>query len=342
MDSSDSEQNSSAHSAMDGSYVEHPPSCDELNDFALPAELTRYRDELGAFLKGVGAAERLVLVTCGGTKTPLERNCVRFIDNFSSGRRGALSTEEFLHAGYAVVFLHRRGCVFPFMNALVPSHAEETFMGSLSVGSDGAVSFAAGERQAAALRSYQDYKKRGRFFAFAFQTLDTYLHLLRQTCVLLRPLQARALVYLSAAVSDFFVPLSELPQHKMSSPTAIRLHLSAVPKLLPDLKRTWCPRAFVISFKLETDPDVLMQKTNAALESAEHDAAIANLLHNRELEVKLVTRQGAVTHIDATSAAAAGGQSTGGGGEEFRVERAIVDQLSVLHGEFISANAGKK
>ena len=30
---------------------------------------------------------------------PLERRCVRFIDNFSAGTRGALSTEEFLDVG---------------------------------------------------------------------------------------------------------------------------------------------------------------------------------------------------------------------------------------------------
>ena len=32
----------------------------------------------------------------GGTVVPLERRCVRFIDNFSAGTRGALSAEEFL------------------------------------------------------------------------------------------------------------------------------------------------------------------------------------------------------------------------------------------------------
>ena len=38
----------------------------------------------------------LVCVTSGGTTVPLERNCVRFIDNFSKGTRGALSVEQFL------------------------------------------------------------------------------------------------------------------------------------------------------------------------------------------------------------------------------------------------------
>ncbi len=38
----------------------------------------------------------IVVVTSGGTKVPLERQCVRFIDNFSAGTRGALSAERFL------------------------------------------------------------------------------------------------------------------------------------------------------------------------------------------------------------------------------------------------------
>ena len=49
---------------------------------------------------------------------PLEKHCVRFIDNFSGGTRGALSAEEFLDAGYAVVFLTRRHSIQPFTKGL--------------------------------------------------------------------------------------------------------------------------------------------------------------------------------------------------------------------------------
>lgn len=38
----------------------------------------------------------IVCVTSGGTIVPLEQHCVRFIDNFSGGTRGALSAEQFL------------------------------------------------------------------------------------------------------------------------------------------------------------------------------------------------------------------------------------------------------
>lgn len=44
----------------------------------------------------------IACVTSGGTTVPLERNCVRFIDNFSAGTRGALSTEQFLQVGDSV------------------------------------------------------------------------------------------------------------------------------------------------------------------------------------------------------------------------------------------------
>lgn len=40
-----------------------------------------------------GRATRVVCVTSGGTTVPLEQQCVRYIDNFSSGHRGAASTE---------------------------------------------------------------------------------------------------------------------------------------------------------------------------------------------------------------------------------------------------------
>lgn len=42
------------------------------------------------------SSAKVAVVTSGGTTVPLERNCVRFVDNFSQGSRGAISTEEFL------------------------------------------------------------------------------------------------------------------------------------------------------------------------------------------------------------------------------------------------------
>ena len=60
----------------------------------------------------------IVLVTSGGTTVPIEKNTVRFIDNFSAGTRGSASTEYFLRNGYAVIFLHRSTSLKPFSRHL--------------------------------------------------------------------------------------------------------------------------------------------------------------------------------------------------------------------------------
>ena len=46
---------------------------------------------------------------------PLEKNTVRFIENFSQGTRGSSSAESFLRLGYAVIFLYRKNTLQPFL-----------------------------------------------------------------------------------------------------------------------------------------------------------------------------------------------------------------------------------
>ena len=66
------------------------------------------------------AERRIALVTSGGTTVPLEKNTVRFIDNFSTGNRGAASVEQLLKANYAVVFVYRTHSAFPFARQFTP------------------------------------------------------------------------------------------------------------------------------------------------------------------------------------------------------------------------------
>ena len=76
-------------------------------------------DKLRSFVENCQAREQHVaIVTSGGTTVPLERRCVRYIDNFSGGGRGASSTEYFLKKGYAVIFVHRRKSLQPFEQRL--------------------------------------------------------------------------------------------------------------------------------------------------------------------------------------------------------------------------------
>lgn len=82
----------------------------------LPRVQQQVADFLAHHLGTDGCPRRpIVCITSGGTTAPLERNCVRFIDNFSRGNRGALSAEQFLAAGYAVIFLTRAGSAQPYV-----------------------------------------------------------------------------------------------------------------------------------------------------------------------------------------------------------------------------------
>jgi hypothetical protein len=83
------------------------------------------------------AGRRTALVTSGGTMVPLEARMVRFVDNFSTGLRGASLAEGLLAAGYAVVFLHRAGSKRPQLHKVLDALAEG--MSSLHAVNIGAV-----------------------------------------------------------------------------------------------------------------------------------------------------------------------------------------------------------
>ena len=84
---------------------------------------------------------------------------------------------------------------------------------------------------------------------------------LRAIAAALEPLGPTACFYLAAAVSDFYLPWADMAQHKIqSSDGPLELRLPKVPKMVAALRQTWAPRAFVVSFKLETDETILLRK----------------------------------------------------------------------------------
>lgn len=87
-----------------------------------PEERCTLELELRAF--GVRHASQhrpIALVTSGGTAADLEINSVRCLDNFSTGLRGAISAEEFLKRGYAVLYLCRVGSASPYARVVAQS-----------------------------------------------------------------------------------------------------------------------------------------------------------------------------------------------------------------------------
>ena len=92
-----------------------------------PASLAQEKPALATFVDAsVAEGCKLVCITSGGTTVPLEKNTVRFLDNFSTGNRGAICAEEFLKAGYYVVFLSRKKSASPFARSL-QEHLSPTF-----------------------------------------------------------------------------------------------------------------------------------------------------------------------------------------------------------------------
>ncbi|KAL6757555.1 DNA/pantothenate metabolism flavoprotein [Haematococcus lacustris] len=278
-----------------------------------------------------GAGRPIVVVTSGGTTVPLERRCVRFIDNFSAGTRGALSTEQFIKAGYAVILLHRRGSVQPFTSHLPASTVLDLVRCCLELNSQSdpnlspnfsshsppadqdpsapappspASSSPAEAKHVRVVAAYQQVladslsaaaasDQTGVLLSIPFETIFDYLQCLRSVALALAPCGAQVLFYLAAAVSDFYLPWAELAEHKIqSSEGGLDLQLRKVPKMLGLLTRQWCPAAMVVSFKLETDTHILVAKAAAALQTYGVHAVVANLLETRKDRVLLVTRAG--------------------------------------------------
>jgi phosphopantothenate-cysteine ligase len=62
--------------------------------------------------------------------------------------------------------------------------------------------------------------------------------------------------------------------------------------MLGMIKREWCPEAFAVGFKLETDVDLLADKARKSLQRYRLDAVVANELTTRYDYVTVFTADG--------------------------------------------------
>lgn len=299
------------------------------NEYPPPKALPKHEALARAFINlHVEAKRRVVLVTSGGTTVPLEAQTVRFIDNFSAGTRGATSAEYFLEQGYAVIFLHRQysllpysrhyshstNCFLDFMDEAPPSsNAANSDHGAIQVRDEYQ------DQMRDVLRKYRYAKQNNLLLLLPFTTVAEYMFELRSLAKLMRPLGPSALFYLAAAVSDFFIPRNRMAEHKIQSselPAHMQgsaadsediytgenednssknhkklvVNLDPVPKFLHRLVDGWAPDgSMVVSFKLETDPTLLVYKARTALQRYSHHLVIGNLLSTRKWEVVFIT-----------------------------------------------------
>uniref|UniRef100_UPI00358E48FF phosphopantothenate--cysteine ligase n=1 Tax=Myxine glutinosa TaxID=7769 RepID=UPI00358E48FF len=375
---------------------------DLLAGLPAPRSLDRTARAMKTFTKWHGLrGTRVALVTSGGTRAPLEACSVRFLDNFSSGFRGAASTEKFLSSGYAVIFLHRLGSLVPFsrhfagldlLDYMEFDEEGEKQKGNVRKGQSGGVGSLglgseedgmdyifteelrewadAGEaenemticqecevteigpsprigktiraerlpRLEWVLRKRREAHNLRTLLCVPFCTVYEYLHLLRAASLALEPLGPSAILFLAAAVSDFHQPPDTMPQHKIHSlGKPLELTLSPIPKLLSPLASFWVPAAFIVAFKLESEPEQLESRATAGLARLAPSlqravAVVANLLTERRKRLLVLVSRGGDQKVEGQLVECS---SEGKGSEAQRVvqETAGGRQKSTREGE---------
>lgn len=124
----------------------------------------------------------------------------------------------------------------------------------------------------------------GRLITVSFRTVEDYLSRLQLCSEILEMSKSLTMIVLAAAVSDFYIPKGERAEHKLQSASNeghLTLTLSPVPKVMGLLRKSWAPSAFVVSFKLETDLDILREKAEKAVSNYGCHLVIGNILQTR-------------------------------------------------------------
>lgn len=265
------------------------------NNNKKPEYLDALIKETQDFVKFHQGKHKIALVSSGGTTVPLENNTVRFIDNFSAGTRGATSAEYFLEEGYAVIFLHREFSLLPYSRHY--SHSTNCFLDYMSEDSNNklVINPQYSESMLEVWKKYNEARKQNLLLVLPFTTVNQYLFSLKAISKVLQSYGTNVLFYLAAAVSDFFVPQSQMPEHKIQAQDHVEggklvVNLDPVPKFLRRLVDSWAPGAMITSFKLETDESILIKKAQTALQRYNHQLVIGNLLQTRKKEVVFVSK----------------------------------------------------
>ncbi|GAA5947871.1 hypothetical protein JCM3765_001121 [Sporobolomyces pararoseus] len=151
------------------------------------------------------------------------------------------------------------------------------------------------------LKSYKLVQSMGILHSIPFVTIDEYLWLLRGISRVMgqtkdkegKEVGRRGMYYLAAAVSDFFIPHTRMSEHKIQSGKgSLVIEMDQVPKVLKTMVDEWSNDGFIISFKLETDRNLIIPKARTALERYGHQIVIGNSLVERKHEVVFVEPHG--------------------------------------------------
>ncbi|RHY81132.1 hypothetical protein DYB35_007063 [Aphanomyces astaci] len=194
-----------------------------------------------------------------------------------------------------------------------------------------------------ALKSYKQAKQLNILHPISFVSVNDYFYALQLVAAAVAPLKERAVFYLAAAVSDFYIPDAELVEHKIQSHATVGQGLSLqlqnvltfpwllirsercspqVPKLLGLLRHEWAPDAFYVSFKVHFNL-ILKQKAQASIDNYGMHLVVANELKTRFDQVWLITKD-AHTRLDKPE-------------DDLDIELALTNAVSEMHYGFLAS-----
>lgn len=241
------------------------------------------KSKLSTFINLIDKNSKLVLITAGGCDVRLEKNTVRQISNFSTGKRGSLSAEYFLKKGYYVIYFHYSSSLKPYFNRI----DQERLLESKYLTSDFYNQI---------MIEYEKYSSRLLFLDYKY--IEEYIERLYFLVNSLSSFNSNLIIFLSAAISDYYIPSHSLSEHKIQSKsiegqsiTSLSIKLEAVKKEIYLIKESLCPSCLLVSFKLETDKELLESKSINAIVNTKSDIVVGNILEKRYDEVILYSNK---------------------------------------------------
>uniref|UniRef100_A0AAZ3Q800 Uncharacterized protein n=1 Tax=Oncorhynchus tshawytscha TaxID=74940 RepID=A0AAZ3Q800_ONCTS len=203
---------------------------------------------------------------------------------------------------YAVIFLHRHRSLYPFTLGLIFMVNQQALPNIGKV-----------------LLCYQVVKEARLLLPVEFSTLSEYLHHLKAAAQALRPIGSKAMFYLAAAVSDFYIPASEMPEHKIQSsngPLQVSKESHQIQK--------WSPRCRIWDFLQAGDGPIHPAGQSSA--GTGQQAVVASVLDTRRGYVVVVTpyTQAKLVLTDEEAS------------KDVEIEDSIVSNLTRAHGQFIT------
>ena len=136
---------------------------------------------------------------------------------------------------------------------------------------------------------------KGKILFVEFVTLQDYLFMLEEMAKIFKENFEKfencpkPILYLCAAVSDFYIPFEEISEHKIQSRAqedGMAMKLKKSPKILKNIREI-SQNFVMVSFKLETDPEILEDKVMKSFKEYQSDWIVGNLLQTKDTEITL-------------------------------------------------------